>query len=300
MNMSVSSSGIHTIPHTHAASALRGTETGGFGSNENDQSGRVVVGEAGGGFAHDVLRTLNQIGISASGTTGDSDSDSTGNSDSAQTLSVFMHDLFQAIRSSGSNSADGSTRPSSDGSNPIGDLAQALESGDLEGARTAFTAMQQNAPGSQQGANSGTSSSDVSSSFRSSIDALGSALDSGNLSAAQDAFSTLQPDLPAQAFQGGPPPPPSAGGGAGQGYEKLSSGLESLIQSLASTSGSSSSDTLSTLQTDFQNLVQAYGGSSSSNDGSGVSLASFLQDLSQNLQDSFGANQHQGLFQANA
>jgi outer membrane protein assembly factor BamD (BamD/ComL family) len=83
-------------------------------------------------------------------------------------------------------SASGSTQQTqwNQAQNPFQQLSQALASGNLSAAQSAFTQIQQNAPqgASAQGGQSGTSP----------FAALGQALQSGNLSAAQSAFSQLQ------------------------------------------------------------------------------------------------------------
>jgi outer membrane protein assembly factor BamD (BamD/ComL family) len=65
-------------------------------------------------------------------------------------------------------------------------LGQALSSGDLSAAQSAFNALQQNAP---QGASSQSGQGNAG---QSPFAALGQALQSGNLSAAQQAYSQIQ------------------------------------------------------------------------------------------------------------
>lgn len=74
------------------------------------------------------------------------------------------------------------------------------------------------------------------------------------------------------------------GGHHGGGLSKIESGLQNLMQQISSSSssatGSTASDSASSpLQQSFQNLLSADGASASN-----VTLASFLQTLSQNLQ----------------
>ena len=71
-------------------------------------------------------------------------------------------------------------------------LAQALGSGDLSGAQSAFAALQQdlkNVGQSQSGQQAGASGQDK---FQTALQALSQALSSGDLSAAQSAFASLQ------------------------------------------------------------------------------------------------------------
>jgi outer membrane protein assembly factor BamD (BamD/ComL family) len=70
--------------------------------------------------------------------------------------------------------------------NAFQQLSQALSSGNLSSAQSAFATLQQNAP---QGANAQNSQS---SSTQSPFAALSSALQSGNLASAQQAFAQLQ------------------------------------------------------------------------------------------------------------
>ena len=71
-------------------------------------------------------------------------------------------------------------------------LAQALGSGDLSGAKSAFSALQQdvkNVGQAQSGQQTGASGQDQ---FQTALQALGQALSSGDLAAAQNAFASLQ------------------------------------------------------------------------------------------------------------
>jgi hypothetical protein len=162
-------------------------------------------------------------------------------------------------------------------------LASALQSGDLSGAQSAYSAIQQ-----VLGANSSSASNSSSSgpnTLQTDFAALGQALQSGDLSTAQSAFSQLQSDSQAahqsrfdSASQGQDQYVSSASQGqnpieeAIQDYTQLASDLQSgnltgaqsaysnlqqLIQANAgsSTSGTSS-NTPSTIQTDFATLGQ--------------------------------------------
>lgn len=87
-------------------------------------------------------------------------------------------------------------------------LASALQSGDLSGARTAYATLQKLQPGrpSQSGQQGENAPDPISSDFAT----LGTALQSGNLADAQTAFATLQKDF--QNLQ------PGQGGQQGVGY----------------------------------------------------------------------------------
>jgi hypothetical protein len=76
-------------------------------------------------------------------------------------------------------------------------LATALSSGDLSGAQSAFSALQQLQPGrfSTSPNAGGTPGIGATSSIGADIATLGDALKSGNLTAAQDAFKKVQQDM---------------------------------------------------------------------------------------------------------
>jgi len=76
-------------------------------------------------------------------------------------------------------------------------LQSSLGSGDLNGAQSAFQALQTLLQGSAS--SSGTS---LSSQLSSDLTALGNALNSGDLSTAQSAFATVQSDLKTSASPG--------------------------------------------------------------------------------------------------
>lgn len=297
--INTSSLNIQSILKSYGSTSVQGVSTGNAEQPSGGRVGGTEMGRPGGGFAADVLNTLSQMGIGQSTASSDSDSASGNSADSTQALSAFMHDLFQALHSSNNVASTGGSDSGSGSSDPFADLAQALESGDLSAAQSAYATLQQNAP-SNSSANSGSGSDPIAS----AMDAIGSALDSGDVQTAKDTFAALAQDMQSrgpQGPQGGPPPGPPPGGGMRQGgYQDLSSNLESLIQSLSSDSSSSSStstsgdsdssDTLATLKKDYQNLVQSLGGASDS--GNGSDLAGFLQNLSKNVQGSFGTSQH--------
>lgn len=102
-----------------------------------------------------------------------------------------------------------------------------------------------------------------------------------------DLFSALKSQGSGADSQDGGVAGVSGASGQKYGANNIESQLQSLIQQLSSSSsgssGSSSSNSASApLQQDFQNMLSALGAS-----GSQVTLGSFLQSLSQNLQ---GAN----------
>jgi len=117
-------------------------------------------------------------------------------------------------------------------------LAQALQSGDLEGAQKAFANLQSLQP--SNGPNSNSSANPIQNDFA----ALGQALSSGNLSQAQSDFSQLQSDLKS-GFQN--LPGTQAAGGAHRGHHhhhhSVSSSQDSTSSTTDTTNNSSSSAT---------------------------------------------------------
>jgi hypothetical protein len=85
-------------------------------------------------------------------------------------------------------------------------LASALQSGDLSGAQSAFSNLQQLLQGRQTGSNA---SSNGPSTIQTDFAAVGQALQSGDLNQAQNIFSQLQKDL--QAARQAPTAPPTDG-----------------------------------------------------------------------------------------
>jgi outer membrane protein assembly factor BamD (BamD/ComL family) len=82
-------------------------------------------------------------------------------------------------------------------------LQNALQSGDLSGAKQAFASLQSNAPNSTQAPGGAVNTSGQSSPFAKDFQTLQSALQSGDLSGAQNAFATLKQDMQgAQGFRG--------------------------------------------------------------------------------------------------
>jgi len=155
-------------------------------------------------------------------------------------------------------------------------LAGALQSGDLSGAQSAYSSIQQLL---QASTNSSNSSSPTT--IQSDFATLGQALASGSLSQAQSAFSQLQTDFQAarQSRDGavnGPTPGqdqyvpsssqgPNAVGQALQDYTQLASDIQSgnltdaqaAYTSLQQLVGNPSSSNASTIQTDFATLGKA-------------------------------------------
>ena len=100
---------------------------------------------------------------------------------------------------SNSNAYPTSTNDRNSFRTDFGDLASALNAGDLSSAQNAFAALQSLQPGRFGGASSSTTSGAQSASGASPIStdiaALSKALQSGDLSAAQTAFKKVQQDM---------------------------------------------------------------------------------------------------------
>jgi hypothetical protein len=111
-------------------------------------------------------------------------------------------------------------------------LANALQSGNLSAAQSAFTSLEQTFQNqnSQQPGQSNPVSNDIQS--------LSSALNSGNLTSAQQAFAQLQKDMQTQQASGHHHHHHGGGGSQGQAIQSLVSSLSS-----SSSAGSSSSST---------------------------------------------------------
>jgi soluble cytochrome b562 len=79
------------------------------------------------------------------------------------------------------------------------DLSQALQSGDLSGAQTAFASIEQMRPDNNvtQATSANSATQPVNGPLRADMDALSKALKSGDLKGAQDAFKQLQQDAQA-------------------------------------------------------------------------------------------------------
>jgi hypothetical protein len=164
-------------------------------------------------------------------------------------------------------------------------LASALQSGDLTGAQSAYSNIQQILQ-ANPGASSSSSSSTGSNTLQTDFAALGQALQSGNVNTAQNAFDNLQSD-----FQASRATPAATGAGAPaqapieQQDQYVSSGQNPIQQALEDYTQLGSdlqSGNLSGAQSDYANLnqlVQAYQGSSSSDAAIQTDFATLGQDL---------------------
>lgn len=151
----------------------------------------------------------------------------------------------------------------------FGQLASALQSGDLSGAQSAFSNIQQLLQGQQGSSTSSTTQNDFA--------ALGQALQSGSLSQAQSAFSQLQSDLRAG------PPAAQAPPQAADQYQAQNP-VEEAIQDYSQLASSLQNGDLTDAQsayTNLQDLTQAYQGDSSSDSPNTVQtdFATLGQDL---------------------
>jgi hypothetical protein len=153
-------------------------------------------------------------------------------------------------------------------------LASALQSGDLSGAQSAYSAIQQ-----VLGANSGSTSNSSSSgpnTLQTDFAALGQALQSGDLSTAQSAFSQLQSDSQA-ARQSRFDSSQTSGQGQDQYVSSASQGqnpIEEAIQDYTQLASDLQSGNLTGAQSaysDLQQLIQANAGSSTSGTSSNTS-----------------------------
>jgi hypothetical protein len=111
-------------------------------------------------------------------------------------------------------------------------LGQALQSGNLPAAQTAFTALQKN----YQSQNPSTQSATTSNPVATDLTNLASALSSGSLSTAQSVYTQLQKDM---QTQGGGHHHHHHGGGMGGAVQSLVSQLSSSSSTGGSTSVSS-------------------------------------------------------------
>ena len=108
-------------------------------------------------------------------------------------------------------------------------LGQALQSGNLPAAQTAFTALQK----SYQSQNSSTQSATTSNPIVTDLSNLSSALNSGNLSTAQTVYAQLQKDMQTQGGRR------HHSGGMGGAIQALVSQLSSASTGSSSTGSSS-------------------------------------------------------------
>lgn len=137
-------------------------------------------------------------------------------------------------------------------------LGELIDAGDLEGARSAYAAMQEKLQ-----ANQGAGSDTLSEGFA----AIGSALASGDASAAKSAWSDLSSSLESFAAQkpgaGGPPPPPPSG---------LKEDMEQLGSLLDSGDLEGAKKLLATMQERMSTGAKEQSGSSTSGDTLGSSF----------------------------
>lgn len=148
-------------------------------------------------------------------------------------------------------SASNSQRPK----NPLSDLDNALQSGNLSDAQSAFATFQQ---GLQNSSNNPISSNKT---LSSDVQSIQSALQSGDMSSAQQAFSKLTTDMRAARPHGGghhhgggmPPMPPSSSTDS----TSSTSSTNSSTSSTSTTDSTSSTDPLSAL---ISVLSQVVGG----------------------------------------
>lgn len=148
-------------------------------------------------------------------------------------------------------------------------LASSLQSGDLSGAQSAFSNIQQLLQGNQGSSTSSTPQNDFA--------ALGQALQSGSLSQAQSAFSQLQSDLRAG------PPAAQAPPQAADQYQAQNP-VEEAIQDYSQLASSLQNGDLTDAQsayTNLQDLAQTYQGASS---GSPNAVQTDFATLGQDLQ----------------
>jgi hypothetical protein len=122
-------------------------------------------------------------------------------------------------------------------------LASALQSGDLSGAQSAFSSLQQLLQGRQSNA-----SSNGPSTIQTDFASLGQALQSGDLNQAQNVFSQLQKDL--QAARQAPAAPPAGGD------QYVPSTVKQVQQDFAQLNSALQSGDLSGAQSAFASLQQ--------------------------------------------
>jgi len=173
-------------------------------------------------------------------------------------------------------------------------LASALQSGDLSGAQSAYSSIEQ-VLGANSGSSASTTSSSGSSTLQNDFAALGQALQSGDLSTAQSAFSQLQSDFQSArqssgAQFGAPAQTPAQGNdqyvsSASQGQNPI----EEAVQDYTQLASDLQSGNLTGAQSDYSNLqqlVQAYPGSSTSGTGSNTptTIQTDFATLGQDLQ----------------
>jgi outer membrane protein assembly factor BamD (BamD/ComL family) len=116
-------------------------------------------------------------------------------------------------------------------------LGQTLQSGDLSGAQSAFSSLQQLLPSSSANQAQTTQQTNQST-FTTDINALGQALQSGDLSKAQDAFAKLQQDM--QAAQ--------------KGHHRHHHKADNSQNSVSTSTSSSASNQTNGMQANFQQM----------------------------------------------
>ena len=164
-------------------------------------------------------------------------------------------------------------------------LASALQSGNLSGAQSAYSNIQQLLQGNQGSSTSNTSSTSTgSNTLQNDFLALGQALQSGDLSTAQSAFAQLQSDFQASHQPGGASPgtqgPPQGDDQyvASQGQNPVEQALQDYTQ-LASDLQSGNLTAAQSDYTNLQQLVQAYQGPAKSDSAIQSDFATLGQDL---------------------
>ncbi len=182
-------------------------------------------------------------------------------------------------------------------------LASALQSGDLSGAQSAYSNIQQ-LLGANSGSSSNTTSSNTaspntsasgSSTLQTDFAALGQALQSGDLSTAQSAFSQLQSDVQAARQSRFDNAQTSSQGPAAQGQEdqyvsSASQGqnpFQEAWHDYSQIGKDLQAGDLADAQTAYSNLqqlVQAYPGSSSTNSSTPTAVQTDFATLGQDLQ----------------
>jgi outer membrane protein assembly factor BamD (BamD/ComL family) len=171
-------------------------------------------------------------------------------------------------------------------------LASALQSGDLSGAQSAYSNIQQLLP-ANPGTTPSNTTSNGSNTVQSDFAALGQALQSGDLSQAQSAFSQLQSDFrgpnsqaPTQASDQYVPSP-AQGSSSLQGSSAVQGAagqnpIEEALQDYSQLASSLQAGDLTTAQSAYNNLqqlIQAGQGPSSSSSAFQTDFATLGQDL---------------------
>jgi len=163
-------------------------------------------------------------------------------------------------------------------------LASALQSGNLSGAQSAYSNIQQLLQGSPGSSTSNSSTSTGSNTLQNDFAALGQALQSGDLTTAQSAFAQLQTDFQASHQPGGASPGtqgPQQGDDqyvASQGQNPVEQALQDYTQ-LASDLQSGNLTAAQSDYTNLQQLVQAYQGPAKSDSAIQSDFATLGQDL---------------------